>query len=304
MLNLKDWDDEIQDEGFEEHPIEDSRNWPCHIFSVNNIGYLDSPPDFMQHGSFDLDQYSVCLIKTVFTLPHHLLSPFFDYQCNQLKKPFRWLVSLDFFITYGEGYKFIMAHSKRAKMLEQLIKEKKLLWKAYVENTSPVNIFSAAPIQEFRRKYNIDLVMQEMRNMQFDKDKRKFLEDRMEAYLNEVEWDEESAFAVMINKELEFIGKYTSPPKKPIIKDQKGRTLFYGLDIDLANYYNEYRHLLDRDGKLMCKDSTNHFADLICNGYVKPNGSSFDRKSILNHLENYDKSKGRFWDLKSTLNKA
>lgn len=301
MFNLKDWDDEIQDEGFEEYPIEDSRNWPCHIFSVNNIGYLDSPPDFMQYGSFDLDQYSACLIKTVFTLPDHLLSPFLDYQCNQLKKPFRWLVSLNFLISFQTGAKYIKANSERAKVLGRLIKEKQLLWKAYVENTSPVNIFSAAPINEFRKKYNIDLVMQEMRKMPFDGDKRSFLEERIEDYNNEVEWDEESAFVIMINKELEFIGKDISPPKKPIIEDQKGRSFFYGLDIDLANYYSEYRLLLDRDGKLMCKDSTNHFVDLICNGYVKADGSSFERASILNHLENYDKSKGRFWDLKSTL---
>ena len=304
MFNLKDWDDEIHDEGFEEHPIEDSRNWPCHIFSVNNIGYLDSPPDFMRYDIFDLNQYSACLIKTVLTLPDHLLSPFLDYQCNQMKKPFRWLVSLDFLISYKSGTKYIEANSERAKFLETLIKEKQLLWKAYVENTSPVNIFSAAPIHEFRKKYNIDLVMQEMRKMSFDRDKRNFLEDRMEDYNNEVEWSEESEFVLTINKELEFIGKDISPPPKPIIEDQKGRSFFYGPDIDLANYYSEYRFLLDRDGKLMCKDSSNHFVELICNGYVRPDGSSFDPEIILNYLENYDKSKGRFWNLKSTLRRA
>ena len=305
MLNIRDLRNNLTLEEFSEHPIENSRNGPCHIFSVNNIGYLGASPDFMKDGRFDLEQYCFCLVKTVLMLPTHLLSPFLDHQCNQLKRPFRWLSGLEFQLTGSGVPKLFEVHEARIEVLYQLIQKKQSLWTAYVNDTFPVDIFSVALVDEVRKKYNFDLVMQEMETKDTWNDKESFLEDLMEDYRLEVEWDDaEEGFMALLKEQLKILEESKPPKKKSTQKKRETRSVFDGSEVDLTNYFSEYRRVIDKNGKLMCKDSTFHFVEVICNGYVKSDGSSFDQKSILNHLENYDKSKGRFWDLKSTLIRA
>jgi len=305
MLNIKYLGPRPSSEDFPEHPIEDSSKGPCHIYSVNNIGYLDTPSDFMRYGCFDLEQYSLCLIKTVFMLPAHLLSPFLDYQCNQLKKPFYWLTALFHLIIEGnssENPKLLKVHAPRVKILVELIEKKMSLWTAYVNGTFPVDIFSAALVEEVREKYNFDLVMQEMETKDTWLDKRCFMLSIIDDYRTEVVWDEpEEGFLPAIIKQLKIMDDNEPPKEEPTWQELESRMVFYGSEIDLANYFSEYRRAIDEDGKLMSKDSTSHFVEIICNGYCKTDGSSFDPKTTFFYLENYDKSKGKFWDLKPAL---
>lgn len=305
MINAKKLRGVINKEEFEEHPIEDSAKGPCHIYSVNNIVYPEAPSDFMKDGRFDLEQYSICLLKTVLMLPAHLLSPFLDYQCNQLMRPYKWLFIFDFLLIDNNCHKLSKVHEKRIKILCDLVSEKNALWLAYVNDAFPVDIFSAALVDEVRAKYNFDLVMQEMETKNTWEEKERFLCKRMEDYALEVEWEgTEEGFISLIKEQIEILERSRPPEKEPTPEELEDRSIFDGPEIDLANYFSEYRRVIDASGKLMCKDSTNHFVELICNGHVRPDGSSFDPEIILNYLENYDKSKGRFWNLKSTLSRA
>ncbi len=79
---------------FIEHPIVDVAQFEAHEYTVCIFDENQSS-NFLNGGTFNLEQYCKCLLHKLFTIPKSKIKPFIQYQCEKMQEPSVWLNKLE-----------------------------------------------------------------------------------------------------------------------------------------------------------------------------------------------------------------
>lgn len=271
---------------FHEHPVVNYRKQFVNVFDVSSKGYDDFSSDFLKEGSFDHNQYCICLMETALRLEENQHSSFLDYQCSQLKSPHLWVVQFITLLNDNSNHYLIESIRRELNFLIFLLKERMNQHYGLVQASAL--IFKPAIMQENDERFDIIKVKEEVSTKGTFNAKKFFLLRRRTDYLQEIEDNKKAQFVKGIDKELNLLEKTMEFEER---EEEVKKIIFKGTSSQLADLVGQLRQFRNRDGDFFFEGSLSNYARFVCNCFCQADGTPFMESSIRKGLTNFRNNK-------------